>query len=184
MEFFAERAIYARQVYCGWLWLFGRRGNHSSSNSTHKRPYADWPNYYRHQLGLHDAANAFWLSDKERIIRQRTFITLRIFDTYVTSCLGLPRNLRPTDLASLPTESSYIACPEMIAAANANLELLDILSEAREIFFTDGSAPGGSSYFISAARLHELNTTLDRWARKYHVSTQHPDDSAAASTNK
>jgi hypothetical protein len=184
VEFFVEQAIYARQGYRGCLWLFDHCGSHSSSNSTHKRPYADWPHYYRHQLGLHDAANAFWLSDKERIIRQRTFITLRIFDTYVTSSLGLPRNLRPTDLANLPTESSYIACSEMIAAANANLELLDILSEAREIFFTDASAPGGSTYFISAARLHELNTTLDRWARKYNVSTQHPDDSVSASTNK
>jgi hypothetical protein len=72
----------------------------------------------------------------------------------------------------------------MIAAANANLELLDILSKAREIFFADSTAPGGSSYMISAARLHELSKMLDRWTLKHHISTQAPDESAAVSTNK
>jgi hypothetical protein len=139
--------------------------------------------YYRHQLGLHDAANAFWLPNKDRIIRQRTFITLRIFDTYVTSSLGLPRNLRSANAASIPTETSYIASPEMIAASNANLELLDILGDTREsIFCTDATTQGGSSYLISGVRLHELSATLDQWASKHHVSTKTTGDSALTST--
>jgi hypothetical protein len=132
---------------------------------------------------LHDFANASWLSDRECVTRQRTFIALRIFDAYVTSSLGLPRNLRATDTVSIQKESLYIAEPEMITAANANLEVLDILSDAREsIFFTDIATPAGNSYLISAIRLHELSTKLDLWAEKYRVSTQASDKGTATST--
>lgn len=141
--------------------------------------------WYRHryQLGLHDVANASWLSERERVIRHRTFIALRTFDAYVTSSLGLPRNLRGTDSVNIQKKSLYIAEPEMITAADTNLVLLDILSDAREtIFLTDPTTPSGSSYLISAARLYESSTELDRWAKKYDVPPEATDGSTATST--
>jgi hypothetical protein len=71
----------------------------------------------------------------------------------------------------------------MITAADTNLVLLDILRDAREtIFLTDPTTPSGSSYLISAARLYESSTELDRWAKKYDVPPEATDGSTATST--
>jgi hypothetical protein len=143
--------------------------------------------HYRQQLGLHDVANHFWLSGKEPITRQRTFITLRIFDAYVTSSLGLPRNLRVSDTAGtgIPTDAPYVASPEMLTASNANVELLEIMSNAREsVFPTDTTTPGLSPRTISTAQLHELSTTLDRWSLKYHTFTRTDNDATNSATIK
>lgn len=142
---------------------------------------------YRQQLGLHDVANHFWLSRKERITRQRTFVTLRIFDAYVTSSLGLPRNLRVGDAAgtAISTNASYIASPEMLTASNANVELLEIMSNARErVFFTNNTTPGPASKTISTQQLNDLRTTLDRWSLEYHTFTSADSDATDNATIK
>jgi len=134
---------------------------------------------------MHDVANQFWLSGKERIIRQRTLVTLRIYDAYVTSSLGLPRNLRVNDTTGdgIPTDAPFIASPEMLTAANANVELLEIMSNTREsVFFTDTTTPGQTSQVISTARLQSLSMALDRWALKYRVFTNAADDASKTST--
>lgn len=53
---------------------------------------ADPSPYHKHQLGLHEAAKPVWLSAKQRVVSQRVYITLRAFDAYITSALGLPRS--------------------------------------------------------------------------------------------
>ena len=139
---------------------------------------------YRQQLGLHDVANHFWLSGKERVTRQRLFSTLRSFDAYVTSSLGLPRNLRVDDAIGngMPTDAPYIASLEMLTASNANVELLEIMSSSREsVFFANTMTPGQSSKTISTSRLDEVGTTLSRWALKYKVFKHNTDNDSAIS---
>lgn len=127
----------------------------------------------RYQLGLHEVANASHLTEKERAVRQRTFVTLRIFDSYVTSSLGLPRNIRINSSTNNPTDAPYIASSEMLKASNANMELLDILCDTRDNFyFRSTTAPGQGLNSISATQLHELNTALDQWALKHRPSTR------------
>jgi hypothetical protein len=140
--------------------------------------------HYRQQLGLHDVANHFWLSEKERVIRQRIFLILSAFEAHVTGSLGLPRNLRVNDTIgnSIPTDAPYIASPEMLTASNANVELLEIMSRSREsVFFTNTMTPGQSSKTISTARLEEVSTTLSRWALKYKVFKRNTEDESAIS---
>jgi len=111
------------------------------------------------------------------------FITLRIFDGYVTSFLGMPRNLRVMDSTSNFTDAPYVASLEMLTAANANMDLLEILSETRESnFFTNITTPIASSNVISAVRLEELSMTLDRWAMKYHLLTGATNNNHATSS--
>lgn len=159
----------------------------SAGDSNHRLIHTDTLLHYRQQLGLHDVANHFWLSGQERVTRQRTFITLRIFDAYVTSSLGLSRNLRVSDTAGtgVPTDAPNVASPEMLTASNANVELLEIMSNAREsVFSTDTTTPGQASRTISTAQLHELSTTLDRWSLKYHSFTRADHDATDSATIK
>ncbi|KAM0724329.1 hypothetical protein Q7P37_000211 [Cladosporium fusiforme] len=127
----------------------------------------------RYQLGLHEIAHASHLTEKERAVRQRTFVTLRIFDSYVTSSLGFPRTIRINSSTSNPTDAPHIAGSKMLEASNANMELLDILCNTRDSFyFGTAATPGQSSNSISATQLHDLNTALDRWALKHRSLTR------------
>ena len=123
------------------------------------------------------AASARHLSKKERVIRQRVYITLRIFDAYVTSSLGLPRNLRAIEPAGDTTNAPSIDCPEMLLAADANVELLEILGAAVEnAYFTDAIAKDDGSTAVQHHQLREVGKNLERWARKYPVFAQVTDD--------
>jgi hypothetical protein len=149
-----------------------------------QRRCTELSSHSRQQLGLHDVANRFWLSEKERVTRQRLFSTLRSFDAYVKSSLGLPRNLRVDDTIGngMPTDAPYIASPEMLTASNANVELLEIMSSSREsVFFANTTTPGQSSKSITTSRLDEVSTTLSRWALKYKVFRHNTNSDSAIS---
>ena len=143
----------------------------------------DRPYDHRHQLGLHDVANYYWLPERERVVKQRMFIALRIFDAYITSSLGLPRTLRVTDTSgTVPTDAKFIDNRELLTASNANVELLDIMSNAREsIFSTDTTTPGRGPRIIRTALLCEISDSLDRWAPRFHVFAQITADASIAS---
>lgn len=112
------------------------------------------------------------------------FITLTIFDGYITSSLGLPRNLRIIGNTSNSIDAPHIESPEMLTAANANAELLEILSTAREnIFLTKQPPTSTSSYLTSAAQLRELSTRFDQWAMRYHLLTK-ANDAAQGTPSK
>ena len=122
----------------------------------------------RHQLGLHAVANATHLPPKERIVRQRVYITLRIFDAYVASSLGLPRNIRAAEPArgaiSFTSESGDFR------AADANVDLLEILGTAIEkVYFTDPSAKDHGGISVQFQKLREVDDKLASWERKYRI---------------
>ena len=111
-------------------------------------------------------------------------MVLSVFEAYVTSSLGLPRNLRVNDTTGsrVFTDAPYIASPEMLTASNANVELLEIMSSSREsVFFTNTMTPGQSAKTISTARLEEVSTTLSRWTLKYKVFKHNTDGDSATS---
>ena len=129
------------------------------------------------------AANARHLPDKERVIRQRVYITLRIFDAYVTSSLGLPRNLRAMALAGDTTNAPFIDSHEELLAADANIELLDILGTAVEkSYFTDAIAKSHASTAVQHKQLREVDRELERWGHRYPVFAQITDDTLATCT--
>lgn len=138
---------------------------------------------HRHQLGLHEAATAHWLPGKQRAVSQRIYVTLRAFDAYITSSLGLPRNLRVIDQTSGLTHAPDIGSPEILTAANGNTDLLEIMSNSREIiFFTDVTGPGKSSNIVDSVRLHELNNALDMWASTYAARSGRSQDGSSDRT--
>ena len=97
------------------------------------------------------------------MIRQRVYITLRIFDAYVTSSLGLPRNLRAIEPAGDTTDASSIGCHEMLVAADANMELLEILGTVVEkAYFTDAIAGNTGSTVVQYNQLRKVGRKLDR----------------------
>jgi hypothetical protein len=129
------------------------------------------------------AANNRDLPEKERLTRQRTYNTLRTFDAYVTSSLGLPRQFRIIQSTDHSAESSFIDCPEMLLAADANLELLDILGITLEkVYFTDATAGNQASKVYQYNQLREVGGKLEEWARKYTVFTQLTAGSLATCT--
>ena len=98
------------------------------------------------------------------------FIALRIFDSYITSSLGLPRSVRVTGPNHIiPTNATFIESSEMLTASNANVELLEIMSTARESMFFTGTTTPGQPKIVDAALLREMEDSLDRWAQKYRV---------------
>jgi hypothetical protein len=122
-------------------------------------------------LGLHQAAKSVHLSEKGKVLSQQLYITTRTFDAYITSSLGLPRNFRAIEAPGHLTEAPYINDNAMLAVASANVELLDIMSNAREkMFFTDAAAQVGGPAIIALDQLEELSKALDQWASRYNVS--------------
>jgi hypothetical protein len=73
----------------------------------------------------------------------------------------------------------------MLTASNANVELIEIMSNAREsVFSTDTTTPGQAPRTISTAQLHELSTTLNQWSLKYHKFTRTDNDATDSATIK
>lgn len=137
----------------------------------------------RYQLGLHEAPKGIGMSEREQVTRQRTFIALRIFDGYVTSSLGLPRSLRVFDALGNCTDGPHIASVQMLAAANANLELIEVLGNAREIiFFNSSMTQIEESHMTSAENLREVSGALDQWASKHGALLQSSDGTFANSS--
>lgn len=123
------------------------------------------------------AARADHLPERERAIRQRVYIALRTFDAYVTSSLGLPRSLRAIEPAGDTTNASSIDCPEMLLAANANMELLEILGTTIDkAYFTDTIARNKGSTSVEYSQLREVGRKLERWAKKYPAFAGLTDD--------
>jgi len=82
----------------------------------------------------------------------------------------LPRNFRAVEAPGKISEAPYINDNAMLAAASANVELLEIMSNAREkMFFTDAVARVGDSATIALDQLEELSNALDQWASRYNV---------------
>jgi hypothetical protein len=154
----------------------GRRGPIATRCSSPNVRTADEICCHSHQLGLHQAAKSLYLSEKEKVLSQRLYITTRTFDAYITSSLGLPPNFHAVDAPGHFTEAPYISDKRMLAVASANVELLEIMSNTRErMFFTDAVARKGGSAIIALDQLEELSKTLDQWASRYDVSRQASD---------
>lgn len=131
---------------------------------------------HSHQLGYHQASNTLHLSEKEKVLSQRLYITTRMLDAYITSSLGLPRNFRAVEAAPDFTNAAYINDNAMLAVASANVELLEIMSNARErMFFTDTVSQVEGLGVIALGQLDELSETLDQWASRYNVLRWTPD---------
>ena len=97
------------------------------------------------------------------MIRQRVYITLRIFDAYVTSSLGLPYNLRAIEPARDTTDASSIDCHEMLVAADANIELLEILETVLEkAYFTNAITGNTGPLVVQYSQLRKVSRKLER----------------------
>ena len=131
-----------------------------------------------HQLGSHQASKALYLSEKEKVLSQRLYITTRMLDAYITSSLGLPRNFRAVEAPAGFTAAPYINDNMMLAASSANMELLEITSKMREKMYFTGTlsrAEGLSVIALDPNQLEELSRTLDQWASRYNVPGQISD---------
>jgi hypothetical protein len=128
---------------------------------------------YSHQLGSHQASKALYLSEKEKVLSQRLYITTRMLDAYITSSLGLPRNFRAVEAPAKFTAAPYINGNIMLAVSSANIELLEIMSDAREkMYFTGALSRMEGLSVVALDQLDELSKTLDQWASRYNVSGQ------------
>ena len=132
---------------------------------------------HSHQLGLHQTAESTYLSDKEKILSQRLYDTTRAFDAYITSSLGLPPNFRAVEASCKLTKAPYLNDNATLEVASANVELLEVMSSAREkMFFSDAAAQVKGSNIIALEQLDNLSKTFDQWASKHAVSRQTPVD--------
>jgi hypothetical protein len=99
-----------------------------------------------------------------------------MLDAYITGSLGLPRNFREVDSALDLTAAAYINDNAMLAVASANVELLEVMSNARErMFFTDTASQVEGLSVIALGQWDELSKTLDQWASRYDVLQRAPD---------
>ena len=130
--------------------------------------HADCRSPSRHQLGLHEAASASHLDEIDRVVGHRAYTALRCFDAYVTCSLGLPRTLRAIEPAGNTTVAPDIGHFEMLLAADANIELLDIMGATVEkAYFTDVTAKKGGPTLVQFERVREGGQMLERWAQRY-----------------
>lgn len=107
---------------------------------------------------------------------QRLYITTRTLDAYITSSLGLPQNFHAVEAPTEFTAAPYVDDNTMLAVASANIELLEIMSNAREkMYFTGTLSQVEGSSVIALDQLDELSRTLDQWAARYNVSGQTSD---------
>lgn len=133
---------------------------------------------HSHQLGSHQASHALYLSEKEKVLSQRLYITTRMLDAYITSSLGLPRNFRAVEASVETTAAPYVHDNAMLAVASANIELLEIMSNAREkMYFADTLSRVEGRSVIALDQLDQLSKTLDQWASRYNVSGPTSDNS-------
>lgn len=124
--------------------------------------------FCRSQLGLHDLADASTVSERDRVLRQRAQCTLRIFDAYVTSSLGLPRSGQPPAVQQHVVPAPFVDDYEMLLAANANADLLGILSEARErVYLANDRQSSNGTRLVGADQLRDFARSLELWAEQY-----------------
>lgn len=111
------------------------------------------------------------------MLSQQLYITTRILDSYITSSLALPRNFRAVEASAEFTAAPYVDDNAMLAVASANIELLEIMSNAREeMYFTGTLSRVEGLSVIALDQLDELHKTLDQWASRYNVSGQTSDN--------
>lgn len=73
--------------------------------------------------------------------------------------------------------------PDELVASNANVELLDILSDAREhIYFRDVVTTSNGATMVSPKQLQEVDNSLTLWAAKYNIHPQTSDEDLSACT--
>lgn len=111
------------------------------------------------------------------MLSQQLYITTRMLDSYITSSLALPRNFRAVEASAEITAAPYVHDNAMLAAASANIELLEIMSKAREeMYFTGTLSRVEGLSVIALDQLDELHKTLGQWASRYNVSGQTSDN--------
>ena len=136
-----------------------------------------------HQLGSHQASKTLYLSDKEKVLSQRLYITTRMLDAYITSSLGLPRNFRAVEAPADFTAAPYVSDNVMLAVASANIELLEIMSNAREkMYFAGTLTQEKGSTVIALNQLDELSKALDQWVTRCDVPGQTSGSGSSSGT--
>jgi hypothetical protein len=71
----------------------------------------------------------------------------------------------------------------MLAVASANIELLEIMSNAREkMYFADTLSRVEGRSVIALDQLDQLSKTLDQWASRYNVSGPTSDNGFSGCT--
>ena len=117
------------------------------------------------------------------MIWQRVYVALRTFDAYSTCLLGLPRKLHVIEPATDPMDASSIDSPEMTLAADANMELLDILGTAVERrYFRGADTNSAGPVSVQYNQLSEVGSKLERWTRKYAAVDQVTESSLGRCT--
>ena len=106
-----------------------------------------------------------------------------MFDAYVTCSLGLPRNLRRLGQVGNSIDAPYLEQPEMLLAANANLDLLDILGDTREkLYMTKTMARTEKPSAVDTRQLQRFDEALEQWVQKYPTFAQITDGNLSACT--
>ena len=96
----------------------------------------------------------------------------------MTSSLGLPRSLRPLAVGTMVevAPAPFVDDHEMLVAANANEELLHILSQAREkAYLANERQSVHGTKFLDAGHLREFDQALKGWMGKYPTFTRETD---------
>jgi len=127
-----------------------------------------------HQLGLHQAASAFYLPERTRVTGQKVYDAIRAFDVYVTCSLGLPRTIRALDSTRDSLDASFIASHEELMAANANTALLEIMASAVEKTHRIQEISGDQELAVDDSP--SLTQELAQWELKYAGFAWIPDD--------
>ena len=168
--------------YAAYVFTFSRSSPRSScfhipAHTASDKTFTDTNPINSHQLGLHGAANDRYASEKDKTIRRRVYDVLRTFDGYVTCSLGLPRSLRGLGHVGTSIDAPYLGQPEMLLAANVDLDLLDIMGDTREnLYMINTSMRAEASSVVSTRQLQEFDNALDRWVQKYPAFAQITDN--------
>jgi hypothetical protein len=110
---------------------------------------------------------------------------LRTFDGYVTCSLGLPRSLRGLGQVGTSIDAPYLGQPEMLLAANANLDLVDILGDTREnLYLIKSVTRAETPSAVGTRQLQEFDAALDRWVQKYPAFAQITDAELSSCTKQ
>jgi hypothetical protein len=137
----------------------------------------------RHQLGLHKADKALYLPETVRITSQHVYNTIRMFDTYVTCSLGLPRVLRADRVSKSPKDAPHIAPIHMVHASFANTELLEIMGSAMErIYFNDAVVEVEDTTQSELGEWGDISEDLLQWDAKWPIFAQFSDRDVAKGT--
>jgi hypothetical protein len=150
---------------------------HIPARTASDKTFIDTNPLNSHQLGLHEAANDRYSSEKDKAIRRRVYDVLRTFDGYVTCSLGLPRSLRGLGHVGTSIDAPYLGQPEMLLAANANLDLLDFMGDTREtLYIIKTSTRAETSSVVGTRQMQEFDNALDRWVQNHPAFAQITDN--------